>query len=131
MKPLAGLSLAAALAAAIAVQQTHAEPAAADPAQIAAGKKVFDAQCSLCHSVTPGEAGQGPELNGVVGRAIGVIDFPYSDALKKRGSAPWSVADLDAYLADPQATAPGTSMPIRMADPAQRAALIAYLATTR
>eukprot|EP01030_Chromulinospumella_sphaerica_P022329 gene22329-22304_t len=43
----------------------------------------------------------------------------------------WTTANLDAYLAKPAATVPGTKMLVGVANPEQRAAVIAYLATLK
>ena len=56
--------------------------------------------------------------------------FAYSPALKA-STLVWTTANLDQFLADPAKTVPGTAMPIKVPDAAQRAALISYLATTR
>ena len=39
--------------------------------------------------------------------------------------------EMDRFLADPATAIPGTAMPIRIADPKQRADLIAYFAAHR
>jgi cytochrome c len=98
----------------------------------AAGKKVFDTQCVICHSVAPGEGGTvGPELNGVVGRKIATAPgFAYSKAMKAKSNM-WTTGNLDIYLTDPQKFVPGTAMPINVPAAADRTAVIAYLATTK
>lgn len=100
---------------------------AADPA---AGQKVFKTQCGICHSVIEGKNGLGPTLFGVVGRrAGGVPDFNYTADHKKLGIT-WTTAALDKYLTNPRAMVPDTSMIYPgLKDNAQRANLIAYLAT--
>lgn len=101
-----------------------------DPAH---GKIVFAEQCALCHSAGPGagEAGQGPDLGGLVGRKVaGDPEFPYTAALKSQKGA-WSAATLDEFLKNPAAMVPGTAMPISVAAPQDRQDLIAYLATTK
>lgn len=100
--------------------------AAADP--VAAGKAAF-AACAACHSIEPGGAsGAGPNLAGVVGRNAGTLaGFAYSDAMKGSGIT-WSEAELDAFIANPAAKVPGTSMAAgAVSDEAKRAAIIAYL----
>jgi cytochrome c len=86
-------------------------------------------QCEVCHSVD-GINGTGPTLKGVVGRQSGTVPgFRYSRAMKSAGIT-WDEKALDRYLADPQELVPGNVMPFSgIADPAQRAALIAYLKT--
>lgn len=86
------------------------------------------AACKACHTVDKGgRNGIGPNLNGVVGRpAASLPGFNYSNALKASGLR-WDPATLDQFLAAPQKKVPGTRMPIGMADPAKRAAIIAFL----
>lgn len=91
-------------------------------------------KCYACHSVLPGETGlPGPNLAGVVGRPVASVpDFDYSPALKAlpaRGVETWSVTALDAFLADPEAFAPGTMMTfVGLRDAGERRDLIAFLA---
>lgn len=94
-----------------------------------AGKKVF-AKCMTCHSVDAGVNKVGPSLHGVVGREAGSIaDYSYSDANKSSGIT-WTPEKLYVYLADPQATIPGTKMAFPgLKDPQDRANVIAYLET--
>ncbi|MDR7333815.1 PQQ-dependent sugar dehydrogenase [Roseateles asaccharophilus] len=97
-----------------------------------AGKRVFDGNCAMCHTVSPdGRALMGPGLHGVVGRRIGgAAGFGYSDALGSLGALgkTWTAAELERYLADPARFAPGTTMPVSVADAGQRAELVRYLA---
>lgn len=95
---------------------------------IAAGKSAF-AVCSGCHVVEADAASTaGPNLHAVGGRAAGSLDdFAYSDALKAAGIT-WDDTELDAYLANPAAKVPGTTMVAgAVQDAQQRAAIIAYL----
>lgn len=107
-------------------------PAAATTADSPAsiGKAAF-AACSTCHAVNlAAAAGIGPNLHGVVGRKAGALEgFAYSDALKGSGLT-WTEAELDAFLANPAAKVPGTTMAAGgVSDPARRKAIIAYLAS--
>ncbi len=94
------------------------------------GQQLY-AQCAACHSTT-GANGVGPTLKGIVGRAsASVPGFAYSEAMK-RAQLKWTGGELDKYLENPQALVPGNTMPYPgMKDPAQRAALIAYLLTLK
>lgn len=98
---------------------------AADPA---AGEKAFR-QCKACHTVDQGGANRvGPNLWGVVGRAVASVDgYRYSDAMVDFGGE-WTPDRLDAYLANPRETVPGTRMSYRgIKDADDRADMIAYL----
>ena len=59
-------------------------------------------------------------------KAAGVPGFGYSDSLKKLNIR-WDDASLDKWLNDPDAMAPDTDMAFRLADGAERKAVIAYL----
>jgi cytochrome c len=85
--------------------------------------------CQACHTFEEGAGIKiGPPLYGVAGRPkASVQGFDYSDALKSKGGT-WTDADLDQFLANPNAYAPGTKMTFAgVADPGQRAVIIAYL----
>jgi cytochrome c len=95
------------------------------------GARVFQGQCSVCHSVSrSGPAGIGPRLFGVVGRKAGVqAGFNYSQAMKISGIT-WTVADLKRYIASPSGTVRGNKMPYAGLHNAQQLDdLIAYLVT--
>lgn len=104
--------------------------AASGPGDAAAGAQAF-LPCSACHSVAPdGAALIGPNLWGVVGRAVGSVPgFEYSAELRSVGGN-WTPEQLDRFLANPGAFAPGTRMGyVGVSDPTERSALIAYLGT--
>ena len=108
---------------ALATSIAHAQDAAA-------GGMAF-LQCAECHS--PGDSdGAGPGLKGIVGRRAGGKDgFIYSPAMKK-ATIVWDASTLDAYLADPRAVVPGTTMAYAgNADAKERADLVAYLKTLK
>ena len=101
------------------------------PAIIAAGRTAFVA-CSVCHAIVPGKNGLGPSLAGVVGRPVAsVAGFAYSPALKAQKGA-WTREKIDAFIAAPQQTVPGTKMIYPgQPDAAKRAAIVAYLTTLK
>jgi len=101
------------------------------PAQDAAAGGMAFQQCAECHS--PGSADNaGPGLKGVFGRRAGAKDgFAYSAAMKK-AAVTWDDKTLDAFLADPRAVVPGTSMVYGGdTDAKERADLVAYLKTLK
>ncbi len=108
------------------------EVAAADPALIAAGEKVFK-KCAACHKVgDEAKNGTGPVLNGIVGRAAGRIEgFKYSKPLiaMAEGGLVWDDAALSSFLENPKAFMKGTKMTFAgLKSDEDRAAVIAYLA---
>ncbi len=114
----------------IAALTAVALPAAA-PAMAQDGAALFNGQCKACHSVTAASGPAGPSLKSVVGRKIaGAPGYAYSAGLKaKTGS--WTDASLDSFLANPGGFAPGGKMFVKVAKPADRAALIAFLKTVK
>ena len=106
---------------------------AAAPAAVAAdaahGEEIYNSRCIACHS--PDAHRVGPKHRGVVGRTAGTVaDFNYSRAVKTSGVV-WTEETLDQWLTNPQAFIPGQRMNFKVADPADRADLIAYLKTLR
>jgi len=102
-------------------------------ASAAAGARLFT-RCSACHSVGRGAPDfGGPNLFGVMGSEVAQNSqrFAYTAALQKVGGH-WTPERMDAWLADPQRFAPGTAMGFAgLADPLDRADVIAYLQTKR
>lgn len=102
-----------------------ASPAAAGDA--VHGAELYDSRCIACHS--PDANRVGPKHRGVVGRKAGSLpDFNYSKAVKNSGVV-WDEATLDKWLTNPQGFIPGQRMNFKVADPTDRADLIAYLKT--
>ena len=121
------------IAAALGLAALASTAVAAPAGDVAAGKELFSEQCGLCHSAvpTPGGGGGGPDLNGVVGRKPASVDgFTYTRTLKAKTDA-WTPELLNTFLADPQAYASGTSMPVNLTDAKDRANVIAYLSTLK
>jgi cytochrome c len=95
------------------------------------GEKRFKALCGTCHSVDPAKKTIGPHLKGVMGRKAGTVaGFAYSTGMKAAGWT-WDAARMDPYLAKPGAVVKGTKMVNVVANPKDRADIIAYLATVR
>jgi len=97
----------------------------------ARGARLFSDQCSMCHSLSAGENGMGPSLHGVSGAPTGhASNFAYSPGLAAH-KVRWTEANLDRFLADPAAFAPGSAMPVSVPAATDRADLIAYLKSAR
>lgn len=93
-----------------------------------AGKRVF-AQCAACHRIdASGSHGVGPNLNKVIGRRAGTVPgFRFSPAMAASNRV-WSESALDAYLAAPMTSMPGSRMPFAgLRNAADRRNVIAYI----
>ena len=105
-------------------------PTATNAQDLDAGEKVFN-KCKACHQL--GEKAKnraGPVLNGIVGQSAGKGGGGrYSNALSD-SELVWDEATLAAYLADPNATVPGTKMSFAgLRKDEDIAAVIAFLAS--
>ncbi len=103
-------------------------------ADLADGEALATGRCSSCHSFAQGGAAiVGPNLYDIVGAPVAAAEgFNYSQALRALGDegAEWTFDRLDAFLANPAITVPGTRMGFAgIANPDDRAAVIAYLRT--
>jgi cytochrome c len=88
------------------------------------GAHVYEG-CQDCHSLDQNDVG--PRHRGVFGRKAGSLpDFDYSPALKNAGFV-WDEQTLDKWLTDPQSFRPGVRMFYHLADPKDRADVIAFL----
>ena len=86
-------------------------------------------KCAACHTFAKGEPNRvGPNLWGVVGRAKAAVPgFNYSAAMKAKGGN-WTIEELNAYLINPKAMVPGTTMSFAgVPRGSERADLIAFL----
>lgn len=128
--PMPMLAGALFLAATAATRVGGSPPAPPPPGDATAGKTV-SMKCVACHSFAAGQNKIGPALAGAVGRKAGTAPgFAYSPAMKASGLT-WDAATLDRYLANPRGVVPGTKMIFAgIPAPADRANLIAYLAST-
>lgn len=89
-------------------------------------------QCASCHAVGDGaQKRTGPHLNGIFGRRAGSVPgFDYSEGLTRMGNdgLVWTLATLDAYIANPRALVSRTRMAYRgMRNAEDRADVLAYL----
>ena len=98
-------------------------------ASVSAGERQF-ARCAATDRVARGAPDRnGPTLFGVMGAPVAQVSprFGYTAALQRVGGR-WTPERMDAWLTNPQAFAPGTSMGFAgLADPLDRADVIAYL----
>jgi monoamine oxidase len=86
-------------------------------------------QCTVCHTTdASGAPGVGPNLRGKFDLPAGSDPkFNYSEALSNR-DVTWTAAELDKFLKNPSAFAPGTTMGFGgVQNPAERAAIIEAL----
>lgn len=100
-------------------------------ANVKKGEQFVADVCAACHNYTKGGGAKiGPDLYDVVDRPrASVKGFNYSDAVKKLGGE-WTFHDLNLWLDDPQAVAPGTRMTYAgIKDTNTRADVIAFLRT--
>lgn len=105
---------------------TLAAPAWAE-GDAARGQTVFN-RCTACHTATE-QNKIGPHLLGLIGRAAGSVPGArYSKALPAAGIT-WNEETLDAFLAAPAKTVPGTTMAVGLPNAQDRADVIAYLKT--
>lgn len=101
----------------------------AQEADAQAGKIVFNNSCRTCHTLKPGDARLGPDLAGIIGRKAGAGEgYSYSSAMKNAGIT-WDEANLDRFIADPNAVIPNNNMKpyTGMSSESDRKNLIAYL----
>lgn len=85
--------------------------------------------CVVCHSLEKGGPFRvAPNLWGIVGdeKARDRGWYNYSPALVKLGGN-WSEEDLDLFLSDASAFAPGSTKSIRVSDAEKRAEIIEFL----
>ncbi len=118
--------------AAAAVFAATAATAADRLGDVEKGAAIFAQQCRSCHEIGEGARNRvGPQLNGIFDRKAGTAaGATYSRNMVRMGSdgLHWTLATLDAYLANPRALVSGTRMSFRgLQDPADRADVIAFL----
>ena len=93
------------------------------------GEALYQARCGGCHSIAANRIG--PAHRGVVGRRAGTSPgFAYSTALRGANIV-WTPQNLDRWLQGPRRLVPGVRMFTSVANPTERAAIIAYLGTQR
>jgi cytochrome c len=119
MRFLAKLSLAVAPAALL------LPIAVSSPTDANRGRELFEKRCTGCHALDHTKAA--PPLRAIFGRPSARDPvYPYSDALK-HAHVTWDTPTLDKWLADPDQLVPGNDMSFGLEDPAERAAIVAWL----
>ena len=89
------------------------------------GEMIYESRCTACHSLDANRVG--PKHRQVFGRRAGSVEgYAYSPALRQ-SEIVWDAEALERWLADPEALIPGQRMIVRVADPADRADIIAYV----
>ena len=99
-------------------------------ANVQNGQQLAQRQCASCHSFNEGgRNGVGPNLYAIVGAKHAHSEgFNYSAVIRGMASKPWGYEELNAWIANPRAYAPGNKMTYAgMASVQSRADLIAYL----
>jgi cytochrome c len=85
-----------------------------------AGKEIFQAQCSPCHSDQPGVNGVGPSLAGLAGRKAGsLVGFKYTPALQNSGLS-WDAHTFDQFMIDPAKKVAGTAIAVMLPEASDR-----------
>ena len=93
------------------------------------GKEVFARRCAGCHALDSNK--EGPRLRGVLNRKAGAATgFLYSEGLRNAGFT-WDESRLNQWLQNPDAVVKDTDMEFRLSNPDERAAVIAYLKSSR
>jgi cytochrome c len=87
-------------------------------------------QCAACHTFDKGGPNRiGPNLYGVIGGPHAHVEgFAYSKAMEGMHDKKWDYEELNKFLTNPKAYAPGTKMTfVGLRKPEQRADVIAFL----
>lgn len=100
-------------------------PAIGATGDAARGERLYESQCTGCHSLDENRAG--PAHRGVFGRGAGKArGFDYSPAMSA-SKIIWNAKTLDLWLADPEKLVPGQMMGFSVPAARDRADLIDYL----
>lgn len=93
--------------------------------QVATGQMLYQRKCGACHSLDKNRVG--PRHRNIYTRQVASVPgYRYSKALKEL-KIKWTEKNLNAWLKNPTALAPGTSMGFRLTKESEREAIIAYL----
>ena len=124
---IAGMQTAAVQVAAVTLPSIIPLIATADEGK---GQAFVQQQCSACHTFNQGGAdGIGPNLYGVMGTPVfGMPGYGFSAAAKSKAKGDWDYDNINAWLANPNSFAPGTTMSYAGIKNTQtRANVVAYL----
>ena len=104
---------------------TPSKPAVAAPVVLAKGADLALDNADVVRSLVLGVPGIA--LWGVIGRNHASVEgYSYSDVMKGMAGHPWNFEELDKFLTNPKAYAPGTKMAFPgIKKPEERAALVA------
>ena len=89
-------------------QAAQADASVASEGDPARGKALFEKRCTGCHALTQNR--EGPQLQGVYGRASGTVNNFACSAALKNAHILWVDESLDKWLTDPDAFIPGNDM---------------------
>ncbi|CAN1518930.1 cytochrome c family protein [Limnohabitans sp. B9-3] len=97
-------------------------------ADLKSGVKLFNSECSECHTMKEGKNKKGPSIYGVLGRKAATIsDYDYSTAIRTSNIL-WTEDKLDEYIANPAKVLPGGKMKYEgLRDAGKREDIIKYL----
>lgn len=125
MTKRASLLVVAVLAATMLPSALGQAQSSAPPSASSDGARLYQAKCGGCHSIAVSKIG--PAHKGVFGREAAMVPgYRYSPALRA-AKIKWDAKTLDQWLQGPQKLVKGSRMYLMVPDPAQRAAIIAYL----
>lgn len=101
-------------------------PPTAGAQDAAPGERLFRQRCDACHTVQAGQNRIGPSLAGIVGRKAGSVEGArYSQGMRDLGVT-WEVEEIEAFIADPRARVPGSTMTVSVLNAAARTSIAAY-----
>jgi cytochrome c len=102
-------------------------PGLAAAQDVGAGERLFRQRCGSCHSVQPGQNRIGPHLDNIIGRKAGSVEGGrYSQGMRDLGVT-WGGTQLNAFIANPRAVVPGTTMTVSVPNETDRTNIVAYL----
>jgi cytochrome c len=131
MRQMVAAALVAGLATAVPGAPVLAAPAAV-AGDAVKGATLFKSRCSVCHSVEAAKPKvTAPTLVGLIGRKAGSLPQARYSAAIKASAVVWTPETLDKFLTSPRDVINGTFMVVNIANPEDRANIIAYLATLK